>query len=85
MSESLVGLRLACTRQNAGTPANCWVDAATPRRRKRPAATGCASRIVTFGRERDVRLSHGAALAVRLRATSAMAMVEAVAWRMGEI
>jgi len=64
MSESLVGFRVACTRQNAGRSPNCGPRPALPPRAggvNAPAAIGCASVTVTFGNETDERLSHVAA------------------------
>jgi hypothetical protein len=63
MSESLLGLNVAATRQNAGRFANdgfCCA-AVEPGGVNVPAATVWANVIVVFGSERPVRLSHAAA------------------------
>ena len=63
ISESLVGLRLACTRQKAGTFSNRVTAPPRPGAVNAPAATGCAMVIVTFGSDTDDRLSQVAAAA----------------------
>src|SRR5438128_2097560 len=72
MSESLVGLRVAATRQNAGRPRNACAAAggvAAPPPEigsvNAPGPTARASVIVVLGSLSDARLSHGwAAVAV---------------------
>src|SRR5258708_2896444 len=68
MSESLVGLSVAVTRQNAGRFLNGAVGSPRPPPPaggvKAPAATVAAEVIVVFGNDREARLSHDAADAV---------------------
>src|SRR5262245_24369343 len=81
MSESLEGLSVAVTRQNAGRPAN-WVG---PRRRPvgggtyAPAATVSAAVIVVLESESDRRLSHVAAPAGDASIVTAIRPAEIIA------
>ena len=64
MSESLEGVRVAATRQKAGTFENCEAKVVEPPDEggiKAPAATVFADVIVVFGNLREARLSHDAA------------------------
>src|SRR5688572_783265 len=65
MSESLDGLNVAATRQNAGSCLKTSAGGRTPRPadgdENDPAATDCVSVIVVFGDERACRLSQVAA------------------------
>src|SRR5205814_541809 len=85
ISESLVGLSVAATRQNAGSSLNAAFGS-LPRPRpvagaeNAPAATGCAKVIVVSGSAKEARLSHEAANAdtalrhagIAIRATRAV-------------
>jgi len=67
MSESLEGLRVAATRQKAGTFENCEAAVVAPPGEggiKAPAATLFAEVTVVFGNLREARLSHDAADAI---------------------
>jgi hypothetical protein len=64
MSESLEGLRVAATRQKAGTFENCEAAVVEPPGEggmKAPAATLFAEVTAVFGNLREARLSHDAA------------------------
>jgi hypothetical protein len=65
MSESVDGLNVAATRQNAGSCLKAAVGCAPPRPvagdENAPAATDCANAIVVFGNESAWRLSQVAA------------------------
>src|ERR1700722_949017 len=66
MSESLVGLSVAATRQNAGRSLSATAGAGVPPNvlpggMNSPAATGCASVMVVPGSASEARLSHVAA------------------------
>ena len=65
MSESLEGLSVAATRQNAGRSANCAPPPPRPPAGgvNAPAATGCAIVMVASGSLSELRLSHVAAAA----------------------
>src|SRR5262249_78070 len=69
MSESLEGLSVAATRQNAGNPLNVRGSsaAASVLGGNAPAATSPASVIVTFGSARVPSLSHEVAAAMVCR------------------
>jgi len=59
MSESLLGVRLAATRQNAGMLGKIWPSGAL----YVPAGIDCATVMVVFGSLRLIRLSQVAATA----------------------
>src|SRR6202795_1621966 len=65
ISESVVGFKVAATRQNAGRSLKATTGggppAVPPGGANSPAATGCASVIVVFGRANDARLPQVAA------------------------
>jgi hypothetical protein len=64
MSESLEGLRVAATRQKAGTFENCEAAVVAPPGAggiKAPAPKVVANVIVVFGNLREARLSHDTA------------------------
>src|SRR5262249_746168 len=66
ISESVVGLTVAATWQNAGKSPNCAPPRPPPARppppgENAPAATDCAIVMVVSGSFRPARLSHGAA------------------------
>src|SRR5712691_10752933 len=62
MSESLVGFRVAATRQNAGNALNVWAAVGPPRpgAAKAPDPTTWASVMVVFGSVNDATPSHDA-------------------------
>ena len=71
MSESLDGVSVAATRQNAGRSVIARrVPPARPVTENAPAATGCAIVIVVFGSARAATLSHVAAIAMAGNATA---------------
>src|SRR5262245_33822551 len=57
MSESLVGVSVAATRQKDGSPDKAVV---APEGVNGPAGTACAAVMRTLGRPEDARLSHAA-------------------------
>src|ERR1051326_5076966 len=67
ISESLVGFKVAATRQNAGRSLNCAPPPRPPppAGAKAPAATVWAMVTVAFGSFRAARLSHGDAAAAK--------------------
>src|SRR3954452_20731524 len=71
MSESLDGVSVAATRQNAGRSVMALPrPARPPGAENAPAATGCPIVTVAFGSVSEARLSHVAASAAPGRATS---------------
>src|SRR5579883_1252276 len=62
ISESVVGLRVAATRQNAGRLVKSCAEAPSGSRNS-PGATSRAREMVVFGRLSEPRLSHVAAIA----------------------